>query len=235
MLRGRRASTSSSGTLGVVGSRHRLLLLLRKHPGATVTELAREMAISGMGVRRHLSALANEGLVEPGPCAAAGPGRPPTGWRLSAAGREMFPRRYDALALDLMDELSPEELAGALDRRNDKQVAQYRAVLAPCADLTEQVAELAGLRDQAGYQAEWSGGDGDTLVLTENNCAIHRVAEHHPPVCAMELSLLRQVLGPNVEVTRVSHAMAGDTACSYCIRPRTDDALVVDHSSVDAE
>ena len=206
-----------------MSSRHRLLLLLRKHPGATVTELAREMAISGMGVRRHLTALAGDGLVEPAACAQAGPGRPPTGWRLSSAGRELFPRRYDALAIDLIDELAPEELAGALARRNDKQVAQYQAALEPYVDLVDQVAEVARLRDQAGYQAEWSSGEGDTLVLTENNCAIHRVAEHHPAVCTMELSLLRQVLGPDVEVTRLAHAMAGDPVCSYCIRPVTRD------------
>jgi predicted ArsR family transcriptional regulator len=72
------------------------------------------MAISGMGVRRHLTALAAEGLVEPSACTQSGPGRPPTGWRLSAAGRELFPRRYDALAIDLIDDLAPEELAGAL-------------------------------------------------------------------------------------------------------------------------
>jgi predicted ArsR family transcriptional regulator len=178
------------------------------------------MAISGMGVRRHLTALAAEGLVEPSACTQSGPGRPPTGWRLSATGRELFPRRYDALAIDLIDELAPAELAGALARRNDTQVAQYQAALAPCADLGEQVAEVARLRDQAGYQAEWSAGDGDTLVLTENNCAIHRVAEHHPGVCTLELALLREVLGPGVEVTRVAHAMAGDPVCSYCIRPR---------------
>jgi predicted ArsR family transcriptional regulator len=205
-----------------VGSRHRLLLLLRKYPGATVTELAREMGISGMGVRRHLTALAAEGLVEPAACTQPGPGRPPTGWRLSAAGRERFPRHYDALAIDLIDELAPEELAGALSRRNDTQVAQYRAALAPYGDLGDQVAEVARLRDQAGYQAEWEPGDGDTLVLTENNCAIHRVAEHHPAVCSMELSLLRQVLGPDVEVTRLAHVMAGDVVCSYCIRPRPE-------------
>ncbi|MGI8808323.1 MAG: helix-turn-helix transcriptional regulator [Acidimicrobiales bacterium] len=208
-----------------MSSRHRLLLLLRKHPGATVTELARELGISGMGVRRHLAALAADGLVEQTPCTQAGPGRPPAGWRLSATGREMFPRRYDTLALDLIDELAPEELAGALTRRNDKQVVQYEAAVASCADLQEQVARVTHLRDLAGYQAEWASGDGDALVLTENNCAIHRVAEHHPAVCAMELSLLQRVLGPEVEVTRLAHAMAGDPVCAYCIRPRSGDAL----------
>jgi len=185
----------------------------------TVTELARDMAISGMGVRRHLSALSAEGLVEQAACARPGPGRPPAGWRLSSAGLELFPRRYDSLALDLIDGLPPEQLAGALARRNDSQVAQYRSALAGCTGLTEQVAEVAHLRDVAGYQAEWAAGDDEALVLTENNCAIHRVAEHHPAVCAMELSLLRQVLGPEVEVVRISHAMAGDADCSYCIRP----------------
>jgi len=189
----------------------------------TVSELARDMAISGMGVRRHLAALTAEGLVEQSACSHAGPGRPPAGWRLSASGMEMFPRRYDSLVRDLIDELAPEELAGALARRNDTQVVQYRAALAGCSDLAEQVAEVARLRDVAGYQAEWAPGDGDDLILTENNCAIHRVAEHHPAVCAMELSLLRQVLGPEVEVARLSHAMTGDAVCTYCIRPRSPD------------
>ncbi len=206
-----------------MSSRHRLLLLLRKHPGVTVTQLARDMAISGMGVRRHLAALAADGLVEQTSYTQAGPGRPPAGWRLTASGREMFPRRYDALALDLLDELSPEDVAGALARRNDKQVIQYEETVAACADLPQQVAEVARLRDLAGYQAEWASGDGDALVLTENNCAIHRVAEHHPAVCAMELSLLQRVLGPEVEVTRLAHAMAGDPVCAYCIRPVSGD------------
>jgi len=211
-------------TSGLVSSRHRLLLLLRKHPGVTVAELARHMGISGMGVRRHLAALASDGLVEQTGCTQTGPGRPPVGWRLSGPGREMFPRRYDTLALDLINELAPEELDGALARRNDTQVAQYQEAVGPCTDLQEQVAELAHLRDQAGYQAEWSSDDDGALVLTENNCAIHRVAEHHPAVCAMELSLLQRVLGPEVEVTRLAHAMSGDAVCAYCIRPLPGDA-----------
>lgn len=208
----------------VVGSRLQLLLLLRKRPGRTVSELAADLNMTGMGVRRHITALAAEGLVEGSPCPAAGAGRPPTAWRLSAKGMETFPRRYDNLALDLFDDLSPVEVADALDRRTDKQVAQYRAQLAGCSDLEERVAALARLRDQAGYLAEWTEGDHGALVLTENNCAVHRVAEAHPVVCAMELALLRRVLGSEVEVTRITHTMSGDTTCSYCIRSRADPA-----------
>ena len=186
-----------------------------------MAELADALAMSGMGVRRHLAALSAEGLVEQSTCARSGPGRPPAGWRLSAAGVEMFPRRYDALALDLLEDLSTDEVASALGRRTDKQVSQYHEALAGCSTLEDQVAELTRLRDQAGYLAEWSPGEDGALVLTENNCAVHRVAEHHPAICAMELTLLRRVLGPEVEVTRMSHAMTGDAVCSYCIRPRS--------------
>ena len=62
--------------------------------------------------------------------------------------------------------------------------------------------------------------DGGTMVLTENNCAVHRVAERYPAVCAMELALFREVLGPEVEVTEVLHTMAGDTVCAYRIRSK---------------
>lgn len=183
-----------------------------------MAELAEALGMSGMGVRRHLAALAGDGLVERSACSSTGPGRPPAGWRLSAAGIETFPRRYDALALELLEDLPADQTAGALARRNDKQVAEYTAILAGCTTLAEQVAALASLRDQAGYVAEWSetGGHFD---LTENNCAVHRVAERHPAVCTMELALMRRVLGPGVEVTRTAHAMAGDSVCSYCIRP----------------
>jgi len=185
----------------------------------TVAELAEALGMSGMGVRRHLTALDADGLVERSACdARPGPGRPPAGWKLSASGMEMFPRRYDTLALDLLEDLDPDQAAAALGRRNDKQVEEYRAALAGCGGLQERVAGLARLRDQAGYLAGWTEAEGG-FVLTEDNCAVHRVAERHPAVCAMELALMRRVLGPDVEVTRISHAMAGDAVCAYGIRP----------------
>jgi len=204
-----------------VGSRHQLLLVLRRRPGSTVAALAAELCMTGVGVRRHLTTLAAEGLVERSMSMGGGrgPGRPPAGWRLSTAGMETFPRRYDALALDLLEDLDPAEITRALECRTDKQVSQYQAQLAGCSGFEERVTTLAGLRDQAGYLADCAEGEGGALVLTENNCAVHRVAERHPVVCSMELSLLRRVLGPEVEVTRISHTMAGDAVCSYCVRP----------------
>lgn len=211
-------------------TRRDLLLLLRTRPGITVNELAGSLSLSVVGVRRHLEALAAEQLVVQVPAArpSNGVGRPPHGWRLSSTGLELFPRRYDALANDLLEDLAeeagPETVEAVFARRTEKLVSQYESALDGVEDPVEKVRVLAELRDQGGYVTECHrGGDGEVL-LVENNCAIHRVAEKHSVVCNMELVLFRRVLGPEVEVTRESHTMAGDPVCCYrvCPRPTSD-------------
>jgi len=180
-----------------------------------------------MAVRRHLDSLAAEGLAVSTEPARKSVGRPPAGWRLSPAGLERFPRRYDVLALDVLEDLDeqmgPGAVAGLFRRRTAKQVAEYRQVIdaggGECG-IDAKVEAVARLRDDAGYLAEWERAEDGDLILTENNCAVHRVAQAHPVVCAMELELLQQVFGPDAEVSRQSHTMAGDAVCSYRISPR---------------
>jgi predicted ArsR family transcriptional regulator len=213
-----------------VTTRRELLLLLRTQPGITVNELARALSLSVVGVRRHLDSLAGERLVVRVPASrrssngAAHPGRPASGWRLSDEGLELFPRRYDGFALDLLEDLSetagPDVMEAVFARRTEKVAAQYEAALEGVDDPRDKVRALAELRDQAGYvTACHSTPDGDVLLI-ENNCAVHRLAEKHSVVCTMELVLFRRVLGPDVEVTRESHTMAGDPVCCYRVCTR---------------
>jgi predicted ArsR family transcriptional regulator len=209
-----------------VSTRRKVLLLLRKHPGTTVTELASSIGLTGMGVRRHLDALVAEGLVESIESEHRGVGRPAAGWHLTDAGLELFPRRYDSLALDILEDVAEHAGPGAVDavlgRRTDKLVADYQGELNGADDLETRVGGLAHIRDEAGYLAESGRDEHGELVLTENNCDIHKVAEQYPGVCAMELALLRRVMGPDVEVTRSAHIMSGDAVCRYHIRPNDD-------------
>jgi len=191
-----------------------------------VTDLAAELGLTGMGVRRHLESLEIDGLVERSACCEHRVGRPPNGWRLTPKGMELLPRAYDTFVLQLLEDMfeqsGPEVLDDILGRRSEKMADQYRSELGEADTLDDQVAGLAQVRDRAGYVAEWHR-EGETVVLIENNCAVHRVAERFPAVCAMELALFRKVLGADVEVTRVSHTMAGDATCTYCVRPRPAD------------
>jgi len=206
----------------MVSTRRDLLLLLRKRPGITVSELAQELGLTAMGVRRHLDALSADGLVASVTPARRGVGRPPAGWRLTSAGLEVFPRRYDRLALELLDDLAagggPEAVDALFAGRTARLVSEYEAELDGVADLKKRLARIAKIRDEEGYEATSSAGNDGALVLTEANCAIHRVAAHCPAVCAHEHNLLSAVLGPGVEVTRTSHILSGDPVCSYRVR-----------------
>ena len=211
----------------MVTTRRELLLLLRTRPGITVHELADEMRLSEVAVRRHLDILVADKIAEQVPAAkaAVGAGRRASGWRLSGTGLELFPRRYDALALELLEDLAeeagPEAVDAVFARRTDKLAAQYETVLDGVTDPLEKVRLIASLRDQGGYLTDVRAGSDDEVILVENNCAVHRVAERHSVVCDMELVLFRRVLGPEVEVERVSHTMAGDPVCCYRVCPRS--------------
>lgn len=204
------------------------MLLLRKHPGSTVAELASLMELTNMGVRRHLDGLAADGLAEPmSPQGARSVGRPPAGWRLTPEGEEEFPRRYDQFALDVLEDVAdtcgPAALEESLHRRTAKLAQSYEDALAEADSLADRVERLAALRDADGYLAETATDDEGDWLLTENNCAIHRVARRFPILCTMELSLFRRCLGPQVEVTRESHALSGDAVCCYRVRPADRD------------
>jgi predicted ArsR family transcriptional regulator len=183
--------------------------------------------VSTVAVRRHLDNLVADGLVERvAASAAAVVGRPAARWRLSSAGLELFPRRYDGFALDVLedlaDEAGPDAVSAVLARRTDKLAAEYEAELAGLSTLAQRMQRVAELRDDAGYVAECCpgpGGDGEVL-LVEKNCAVHRIAEQHGVVCSMELLLLERLAGPENEVTRISHTMGGDPVCCYRVRPR---------------
>lgn len=204
-------------------TRREILLLLRKRPGSTVAEMAAHLGFTAMGVRRHIDVLAAEGLVEAAAVARRAVGRPPTGWRLTPAGDEEFPRRYDDLAADLLEEVAENGGAAVMESvlagRSAKLAARYEASLGPMTTLGDRVERLTALREDDGYLAECRHDEGGDLLLVENNCAVWRVARRFPVLCAMELSLFRQCLGPGAEVTRESHALSGDAVCCYRVRP----------------
>jgi predicted ArsR family transcriptional regulator len=214
--------------LSLVGTRGDVLLLVRREPGSTVSQLGERLGVSGVAVRRHLSSLAALGLVESSPCpdddvAERGPGRPPCGWRVTSAALEQSPSNYDNFALDLLSDVVERDGAAAVDALLGSQAGRlaehYRGFLNDVDSLPAKVQRLAQLRDDAGYAASARVDGDDTLVLTECNCAVFRVAERFPVMCSLELEVMQAALGPDVEVQRVSHAMRGDGVCAYRIAP----------------
>ena len=204
-------------------TRRKILELLKLRGPLTADQLAKELEMTPMGVRGHLTALERDGLIayrmEKRPL-----GRPAHVYALTEQGDELFPRTYPQLAGSLLDAMKAlygeESIERLFEKRNESLAAQYRARL-DGESLKERVAELAQIRTEEGYMADWEALDDETFYLKEHNCAICQIARRAPQACQAELELFQQAL-PDADVRREQHMIQGDRMCTYVIRKRKE-------------
>ena len=104
-----------------LGTTKRRILERLKRADATVAELARTLDMTEAGVRQHLDALSENGMVVSRTRPGAGRGRPPTVWTLTDLAQDLFPDRHDDLTVDLISAvrsaLGDEGLQRVIDAR----------------------------------------------------------------------------------------------------------------------
>ncbi|HEU4588284.1 MAG TPA: helix-turn-helix domain-containing protein [Gemmatimonadales bacterium] len=195
---------------------------LKRSQTLTAKELAAKLGISLNGVRHHLKELEAEGFVVY-EREHRGVGAPVFAYRLSRMGEALFPRRYEATLLELLDHVVQREGRDAAVRVLEAHFAtltrRLKAELegAPPARRLEAVARA--LADE-GYMAEWRVSEPAASdragTLTEHNCAIRSVSERFPELCAAESRFLEEVLGATVD--RRAHILGGCSSCEYHVK-----------------
>jgi predicted ArsR family transcriptional regulator len=192
---------------------------LKRVGGATVPELADALSLTAAGVRQHVDALAEHGLVEPRTRAPHGRGRPATEWRLTDLASDLFPDRHDDLTVGLIDalrtSLGDDGLQRVIDERMHVQLEEYRRAIPKRGSIAKRVHALAKQRTAEGYLAEVDRDTDGALLLVEHHCPICTAAQACKGLCGSELELFRAALGDDVEVERAQHLMKGDDRCSY--------------------
>ncbi|HLH74647.1 MAG TPA: HTH domain-containing protein, partial [Chloroflexota bacterium] len=88
-----------------VSARQRILHLLKRSRGLTAQEIARELGITAVAVRKHLDRMQEEGLILLSTRAALR-GRPALVYALSESGEALFPQRYDQLLVDVLEDIT---------------------------------------------------------------------------------------------------------------------------------
>jgi len=201
-----------------VPARQRILHLLKRSGGSTAQEIARDLAITTVGVRKHLERMQEEGLILLH-TRSASRGRPALVYALSESGDALFPQRYDQFVVDMLQDITSlegeEKLVRLFNLRNDR-VAQTYQIRLQDKPFREAVRELAKARDDDGYMANLEEGNGG-FVISEHNCPIYDVAQRFPQACQCEHELFQRLL--NVNVTRESTLIDGATACRYHFEP----------------
>jgi predicted ArsR family transcriptional regulator len=189
----------------------------------TADELARQLGISQVAVRQHLASLEAENSITVR-IERHGPGRPLHRYMLTPHGDEIFPRHYDALTNDLLEELRAwqgEESVLQLFGRQRERIEQTLLPRMKGKSLEARVSELTRIQTENDYMAEMSADDSGTFRLVEYNCPYRAIAHNHPNTCcAAELELFRRLL-PDAEIVREHYLLDGAHNCQFHIRPHS--------------
>lgn len=198
-------------------TRRQILDILKMRGRATLEELAREVALSPVTVRVHLSVLQRDDLVHVEEVRGK-VGRPYFVYSLTEEAEELFPKRYHVLAgrlLRTIGEELPAETADRLLSRMAEVWASERAPQIHGETLLERVAEVATIRNEEGAIAEWERLD-DGFLLRQHNCPNLAISRTHPQVCAVEQEYLARMLGATV--VQAECIGNGDRICSFRVQ-----------------
>lgn len=191
--------------------------MLKKGGSLSVGEIAKNLGISQIAVRRHLGMLERDHLIETTIMRQA-MGRPATFYRLSRQGEDLFPRNYEDFTLEILKDLEEEQaelITILFRRRKERLVREMSRQLSHMETFEERLMRLAEVQDQKGYMTEIIVNE-DQYLLREHNCPIANVAKEYKIACQCELEMFKEVL--QTEVARVNCYADGERYCSFSIQ-----------------
>jgi predicted ArsR family transcriptional regulator len=185
-------------------------------------ELSHELGITYEAVRQQIAELRRAGWVAgaafPAAERAVSPGPASRRYRLSAAAEHLFPKHYDALSAELVQEVlesfGGQGLVQILARMTEARVRRW-APLLKSMSLRQKLKALCALyEDKDSYmQVEWKEG---APALIERNCPFLNVAQAHPAICSVSVNTLERLLG--CRVTRERRFQDGHGRCVFRLR-----------------
>ncbi len=199
-------------------TRQEILDLLRRRHQATVKELGAELALTATGIRQHLMLLERDGLVASRE-ERGNVGRPALVYRLTASGDGLYPKRYDELAIALIEEsrslLGPQALQQLMRRVAGRLAEPFMPRLEGKA-LPERVAEVGLILQERGNIAGTSA-EGGAYVVRQDTCPFWNVATKNSAVCVLDVQFVRQLVGADARLT--TSLLRGDDCCTFRVKP----------------
>jgi predicted ArsR family transcriptional regulator len=188
---------------------------------ATAVVLAKKLAITPAGIRRHLDSLISEGVLtarDPYQANERGRGRPSKVFVMTDAGREKFEHSYDDLAvaaLKFMSSKNGEHLVNEFAMSRAEELTRKGASIKSSNKSTlEKTKLLAKLLTKEGYSATTDKlGNGDEIC--QHHCPIAHVASEFPQLCEAETKAFSEILGTHVQ--RLATIAHGDGVCTTFI------------------
>jgi len=210
-----------------------IVLHLKRQGELTVSDLCSVLGITSMAVRRHLTGLQKDGLIE-SRIERQTRGRPTYKYKLTDKAESLFPSGGSTLAVDLLDAVY--EQAGhkgvmeLLTIRNKKRIERLKTRVND-KTLGERVEEVAKIFSEDGYMTEWEGLPDGNFIIYQRHCAVHDLANQFRQLCLMEPQMMQALLG--VKVTREKYILRNDPLCAYLVHAQEQPVELAVDVSVD--
>lgn len=199
-------------------TKDKILNLLKKNVKLTVSELTYHLAITDMAVRKHLSTMAEDGLIQTIESRQA-TGRPTKYYLLSQKAEKLFPTSYEGMSVEFLTDIhslyGDASINHLFEKREERLTNEYAHRLSNKSP-EEKVKELASIQHEKGYMAEVSQLDNNTFELIEYNCPIMAIANKFHVACQCETSMFTKVLETN-NVQRTHCKTEGNDHCKFAI------------------
>ncbi len=199
-----------------------ILQRLKKRGPQTIKILANQLDMTTMGVRQHITDLAQRGLVAKTEETRQTRGRPVHYWQLTANGHARFPDTHAEVGVALIESVRSSQGESGLEQlisaAHAGQLVRYqRALEFAGPELEARLARLAELRSEDGFMAEIRLLP-DGWLLIENHCPLIAMATACQSYCQAELTLLQSLLADQATIQRTDHLLSDNRRCAYKIQ-----------------
>jgi predicted ArsR family transcriptional regulator len=219
--------------VGVSEAASRVARALLHGGPTTAADAAAGLGLSEQAVRKHLDQLVADGFVASADRPPYGPapqrtgrGRRPRVFFLTDAGRDVFDKAYDDLAVQAMRFLAEHGGSEQVEAFAQQRAAQLQERYAG-ADLDD----LAGRMSADGYAATTAPGPTGHAQLCQHHCPVGHVAQEFPQLCEAETEAIGRILGRHV--IRLATIAHGDGVCTTVVAPANPAAPVPAPTSSD--
>ena len=203
-------------------TKEEIVQILKRNGEQTVGSLAESLEITEMAVRRHLSKLEKEQVIQ-SKMVRQHVGRPTYVYALSQKGEDSFPKEYKQFALEVLadlEQIGDETLVNAiLKARTNRMEEQLQKRVSHQDNLLQKLREIAVIQEKNGYMVQVKQERENSYILQKQNCPLKAVAEKYPQLCLEEEHMYKRLFSDeNVKV--LSNMCDGDCHCSYHIQEK---------------
>jgi predicted ArsR family transcriptional regulator len=213
-----------------------VLFYLKRKSEMTVADLCAVLGVTSMAVRRHLSGLQKDGLVE---CRLVkqNRGRPTYKYRLSPKAEALFPSAINNFAFELLDAVYDARGHGGVMeilQMRDEAILKKLLPFLQKLPLSERIKQVVKIFSESGYMTEFTQLEDGNYFIYQQHCAVHNLANQYRQICVLESRMLERLLG--VRTARQRHMMKDDQVCGYMVyaaeplQPDTDETESGEHS-----